>query len=60
MTEEEEKRKTVGVNIRHLEQSFNKDLHNFEYGKSYPLTDLMNAIGYLHGTPKLKPRGNTK
>jgi hypothetical protein len=59
---EEEKKKTLSVNIPLLEQFWNTDLHESKPGETYPISKLMGALGFfhVHGRPKLKPRGNTK
>jgi hypothetical protein len=48
--------KTIPVDVRHLEHAYGFDLHKFENGHIYPLSLLMNAMGFSKGVPQLKPR----
>jgi len=45
--------KTIPVDIKHLEEAFCIDLHEFKSGERYPLSMLMKVL-----TPRLK--GKTK
>jgi hypothetical protein len=60
--EEIKMKKTLSVDIPRLERFWNIDLHAFEPGETYPISQLMDALGFfhVHGRPKLKSRGNTK
>jgi len=52
--------KNITVDVRHLEDTFGIDLHEFEGGHIYPLSKLMATMGFTRGTPQGRPRGNTK
>ena len=60
--EKTEKKKTLSCNVIHLEQAFGADLHEFKPGETYPLSKLMDALGFfhVHRRPKLRPRGNVR
>ena len=50
-------KKSIPVNIKHIEEAFGIDLHEFEPGKTYPLAQLLVALGFLsRGIPKTGPR----
>ena len=36
------------------------NLKKFIPGHSYPMSELMGALGFVTGSPQGKPRGNTK
>ena len=36
----------IAVDVRHLELVFGIDLHDFEGGHTYALSDLMSAMGF--------------
>jgi len=49
--------KNITVDVRLLERAFGFDLHEFEPGKTYPLAQLLKALGFLSpGIPKTGPR----
>jgi len=50
---------TLTVDVRLLERAFGFDLHEFEGGGTYPLSELMTAMGFSKVTPQGRPRGNT-
>lgn len=52
--------KSIPVDIKHLEEVYNIDLHEFEPGRTYPMLKLMDALGLAHGSLRYLPRGNTK
>ena len=55
-----DERKNVAVSITHLEEAFpGTDLSEFELGETYPMVELMDALGLLHvhGRPKLDCEG---
>jgi hypothetical protein len=55
----EEKKKNIPVNIRHLEQAYGFELHQFESGVTYPLAKLMDALGFMKpGRSKITRGGN--
>lgn len=55
ITEPEEKREKIPVNIRYLEQAHGVDLSEFAPGVTYPLAKLMDALGFMKpGRPYVK------
>ena len=52
--------KNITVDVRFLERAFGLDLHEFEGGKTYRLSELMTAMGFSRGSPQGGSRGNTK
>jgi hypothetical protein len=58
----EEKKKTLSVDISRLEKFWDADLHEFNPDETYPLSKLMDALGFfhVHGRPKLQPRANVR
>jgi hypothetical protein len=47
--------KSIPVDIRHLEDAFHIDLSQFEAGKTYPLSKLLDALGLLKGRHNIPP-----
>jgi len=47
---------TLTVDVRLLERAFGFDLHEFEGGGTYPLSELMTAMGFFNPG---RPLGNT-
>jgi hypothetical protein len=50
----------IPVELQPLAEFWNINLHEFEPGKTYPLSALFAALGLAKGTPKGTPKGNTK
>jgi hypothetical protein len=53
----------VTVRISHLEEAFpGTNLSEFKPGATYPMSELMDALGFfhVHGRPKLQPRLNVR
>jgi hypothetical protein len=46
----------IPVELQPLAEFWNIDLHEFEPGKTYPLSKLFATLGLAKGTPKGKPR----
>ena len=57
-----DKKKTLSVDAHDLEDAFGADLHEFKPGETYPLSTLMDALGFfhVHGRPKLRSRSNAR
>ena len=49
------------VNIDALAEKYpHANLTEFLHGHTYPLSELMEELGVLKGTPQGRPRANTK
>lgn len=42
-----EEKKSIRVNIQHLEEAFGIELHEFHQGGTYPLSKLFESLGHL-------------
>jgi hypothetical protein len=52
-------KKTLSVDISKLEQYWGVTLHEFEPGKTYPVSQLMDALGFMKpGRPKVTRGGD--
>jgi hypothetical protein len=53
-------KKRLSVEISKLEQCSGVDLHEFEPGKTYPLSKLMDALGFMKPGRSKVTRGGDK